>query len=275
MQYVQLGNLSVSRFILGGNPFSGFSHQSPAADLAMKRYYTTSRIKDTLRQAEALGVNTVLCRSDAHIMRLLFEYWDEGGCIQWFAQTAPELGSPEASIHRAADAGAKAVHIHGGVMDFLFAQNRLSEVPPLIDLIHSKGMLAGVAGHNPQVIAWAEEQRLPVDYYMCSYYNPTRRDERPEHVHGLTERFADEDRQAMTGLIPQLTKPVIHYKIMAAGRNNPAEAFAFAAGNMRNRDLVCVGIFDQAAPNMLRQDIDLLLSNLRDEKRMPSHAIER
>jgi hypothetical protein len=28
---VKIGNLSVSRMIIGGNPFSGFSHQSRAA----------------------------------------------------------------------------------------------------------------------------------------------------------------------------------------------------------------------------------------------------
>jgi len=184
VSYVQLGPLAVSRFILGSNPFSGFSHQSPATDLEMKRYYTIERIKQTMREAEELGVNTLIARTDFHVMRLLLEYWDQGGQIQWFAQTCPEVGDHVTCISRAASGGAKACHIHGGVMDYLLAQERLDEIPPMIDLIHQKGMLAGIAGHNPEVFLWAEDVHLEVDYYMCSYYNSVHRDQRPEQKSG-------------------------------------------------------------------------------------------
>ena len=126
MEPVQLGDISVSRFILGSNPFSGFSHQGPEMDLRMKRYYTTQRIKDTLREAERLGVNTLVGRTDHHVMRLLLEYWDEGGKIQWFAQTCPGVGPTEMCVRRALEGGAKACHIHGGVMDHLLAQGRIN-----------------------------------------------------------------------------------------------------------------------------------------------------
>ena len=59
----------------------------------------------------------------------------------------------------------------------------------------------------------------------------------------------------MTDLIPQLSRPVIHYKIMAAGRNDPAEAFAFAASKMRANDAVCVGIYQKDRPEILREDV--------------------
>ena len=75
----QIGVLQVSRLILGGNPFSGFSHQTPERDAEMQSYYTTDRIKATLHQAEALGINTFVGRADRHISRVLKEYWDQGG----------------------------------------------------------------------------------------------------------------------------------------------------------------------------------------------------
>ena len=53
---VALGKLQVSRLIVGGNMFSGFSHISPAKDAEMTRYYTAARIKATLRRAEELGM---------------------------------------------------------------------------------------------------------------------------------------------------------------------------------------------------------------------------
>jgi hypothetical protein len=261
MQYAQFKHLKVSRFILGSNPFSGFSHQSPEMDWAMRHYFTTARIKETLHEAESLDVNTLIARTDFHVMRMLLEYRDEGGTLQWFAQTCPEVGSHEVCIQRASDYGAKACHIHGGVMDHLYAQGKLDEVPPAIDLIHAKGMLAGIAAHNHRVIAWAEEH-LEVDYYLCCYYNPSHRDERAEHLTGVSEYFREEDRRAMTDLIQGLSRPVVHYKIMAAGRNDPSAAFAYAASKMRLNDAVCVGIYQKDRPGILRQDVRLLEESL-------------
>ena len=251
------GGLAVSRFILGSNPFSGFSHQGSEMDLAMKHYYTTECIKHTLRQAEALGINSLVARTDHHVMRFLMEHWDEGGQLQWLAQTCPEVGDHRACVERAAGCSAKVCHIHGGVMDFLFAQGRMAEIPPVVEMIHDRGMLAGIAAHNPAVIRWAEEN-LDVDYYLCSYYNSARRDQRAEHVPGMKEWFWAEDRQTMTGLIQGLSRPAIHYKVMAAGRNDPREAFTWVARSLRPGDAVCVGVFTRGAPAMLREDVELL-----------------
>ena len=41
---VRLGTLEVSRFILGSNPFWGYSHKSKALDEEMKRFHTDERI---------------------------------------------------------------------------------------------------------------------------------------------------------------------------------------------------------------------------------------
>jgi hypothetical protein len=257
MQYASIKQVSVSKFILGSNPFSGFSHQGTQTDWDMRHYFSASKIKETLREAETLGVNTFIARTDFHVMRTLMEYRDEGGALQWFAQTCPEVGSHETCILRALEYGAKACHIHGGVMDNLFVHGKMDEIPPALDLIRQKGMLAGVAAHNPRVIAWAAEH-LDVDYFMCSYYNPIPRDAAPDHVPGLEEVYQDKDRDLMVRLIPQLPRPAIHYKILAAGRNNPAAAFNFAAAVMRPNDAVCVGIYPRDNPGMLGEDVALL-----------------
>ncbi len=257
MEQVRIGTLSVSKLIIGGNPFSGFSHQGSARDLAMKRYYTTERIKATLREAERVGINTHIGRADHHVMRFLLEYWDEGGTLQWIAQTCPELGTPERGVQNGIAGGAKACFIHGGWMDYVYAQGRLDEIPPAIAMIHDAGMPAGIAGHNPQVFEWAEEH-LDVDFYMCSYYNAAHRDKNAEHVSGMPEWFLSEDRGAMTSLIARLSKPVIHYKVLAAGRTPAPEAFAFVAKHLRPQDAVCVGVHTHDNPHMLEEDVTLL-----------------
>ncbi|MCJ7737975.1 MAG: hypothetical protein MUQ10_11815 [Anaerolineae bacterium] len=259
---VQIGSLEVSRLIVGGNPFSGISHQSPQRDLEMMRYYTSARVQETLREAENVGVNTFLGRADRYIMRLLLEYRQAGGGIQWFAQTCSEYGAIDRSVQHARMADAQACYIHGGVMDRLLAQNQLAEVPALITEIRNAGLVVGIAGHNPAVFEWAEEH-IDVDFYMCSYYNPSRRDEHAEHRSEAIECFADEDRQLMVRVIAQLGKPAIHYKIMAAGRNNPEDAFAFVAQHLRPKDAVCVGVFTQENSSMLADDLELVQQSLR------------
>jgi len=260
---IRIGHLYVSRLIIGGNPFGGFSHQSLDVDLEMKRYYTTRRIKETLKRAEELGINTHTSRADHHMMRLLFEYWDEGGSIQWIAQTCPLIGSISFGVRNAIAGGAKGCFIHGGVMDFLLAHNELEEVPVAIAQIREAGMAAGIAGHNPKVLEWAEHN-VDVDFYMCSYYDSAPRAERAEHVAGMEERFVSEDRDAMVRLIQGLSKPVIHYKVMAGGRNDPKEAFAFVANHLRAEDAVCVGIYTRDHPRMLEEDLELLEMGLEE-----------
>jgi hypothetical protein len=261
MTTIQIGALRVSRFILGSNPFSGFSHQGGEWDMAMRHYFTTARIKAVIREAEALGVNTLIARADHHVLRLLLEYWDEGGTIQWFAQTCPEVGSPEVSVERAAAYGAKACHIHGGVMDFLYAQGRLGEVPGIVAKIRDRGMLAGVAGHDPRTHEWARDH-LDIDFHMCSHYNPIPREENAEHRSGTAERYEAADRDRMVRVIATIDRPVIHYKVLAAGRNDPAAAFRFTAAHMRAGDAVCVGVFPRDKGDMLAADVGFLAAAL-------------
>ena len=257
---VKLGNLEVSRLILGGNPQSGFSHVDGAGDNEMRHYYTTERCKALYREAEQLGVTTHIGRADHHIIRVLMEYWDEGGKIQWIAQTCPELGSPERGAQNGLRYGAKAVFIHGGQTDHMHSQGQLKEIQPVINMVRDAGLPCGMAGHKTEIFAYAEEH-IDCDFYMCSYYNPIWRDKSAEHV-TQEEYFDPEHREKMTAFIKQLSRPVIHYKVMAGGRNDPKEAFARVARTMRPTDAVCVGVFQKHRPKELAEDVRLLKESL-------------
>lgn len=256
MDTVKIGQCDVSRFVLGTNPVSGFSHQGPERDREMVRYYTSARIKQTLREAESLGINAVIARADLHVVRVLMEYWDEGGRIQWIGQTCPGVGPPEMCLQRVADADAPACHIHGGYADGLLAKGQMDQLISDVAYARELGVAVGLAGHNPDTFRWAE-QNLDLDYYMCSYYNPGAHRSEPGEPYGRPE-----DRQAMTELIRTLSKPVIHYKVMAAGRNDPGEALTYVARSMRPGDAVCVGIYTKDKPDMLTEDVELLESGL-------------
>ena len=263
MEQVDFAGLRVSRFIIGGNPFSTVSHQGEVRDLEMRQWYTSARIKATLTDAEANGVTTFLGRADNHIIRLLCEYRDEGGRIDWIAQTTPELSSIERSVSRALSGGANAIFVHGGQTDQMLASGTMTRLPGIIQRIRDAGIPAGIAGHDPDVHRWAEDH-LDVDFYMCCYYNPSRRDEQAERDAAAEEMYRDEDRQTMVQTIQQLQRPAIHYKIMAAGRNDPDEAFAFVAAHMRDSDAVCVGVHTKDNPGMVRENVNSLQRCLAD-----------
>lgn len=260
---VYLGGLQVSRFILGSNPFAGFSHQSPARDAEMRGWYTAERIVETLFQAERLGVNAVVARGDNHMASCLKCYWRAGGTMRWIAQTASEAATPSAGARFCLDHGASACFIHGGVVDHLVAQGRFTELAAAVDVIKAAGLPAGIAGHELEGFYWAE-QHLDLDFYMACYYRPTPRQDSPHHIRGAEERFDVEDRDERVALIRTLSRPAIHYKILAAGRTPPAKAFAFAAQHMRPGDAVCVGVYTQWNRDMIRENVKLLLANLRE-----------
>ncbi len=259
MDTIRLGNLEVSRLILGSNPFSGFSHQGGDVDEAMVRWYTVARIKEALHQAEEAGVTTLIARADQHVIRLLGEYWDEGGKLAWVAQTCPGVGPSKQVAKMAIDGGASAAFIHGGVMDYSLAQGDFDDPLAGIDAIRQAKLPWGIAAHNPKVFDWARENIDP-DFYMASYYNAAHRDKSAEKLSGQPEWFLDEDRRTMTETIAALPKPAIHYKVLAAGRNDPADAFAFAAATMRAEDAICVGVFTKPNPHMIAEDVRLFES---------------
>jgi len=256
---IKIGELEVSRLIIGGNPFSGFSHQSGEMDREMRDYYTVARIKETLATAEAHGINTFVGRADAHIMRLLTEYWNEGGRIQWIAQTAPEHRSDQDNIRRAVHTGASACYIHGGPVDQAHREGRLEAIGELIAFIQAQGVPAGMAAHNPQAHLRAHELGLGADFHTVCFYDCGT-------VHaGEGDRFRPADREAAVAAIQQLPKPCLGYKILAAGRNDPAEAFRYAFTHLKPTDAVVVGMFTKYQPTQVEENVALVERILADE----------
>lgn len=260
---VTLGDVTVTRFILGGNPFSGFAHQTRERDDEMRNWYTMERIKEVYRLAVAAGITTHLWRIDEFALRALREHRNEGGSLTWIAQTCPSVTTLPKGIDNAIFGGAKACFIHGGDMDYRVAGNdNLQEVRDSIARIRDNGMAAGVAGHRTETIQWAADN-LDLDFFMACYYNPDDRRFQKARNYGIPEVYEEAHRDAMCALIQKLPAPAIHYKVLAAGRNNPREAFEYVADAYRPGDAVCVGIFTKDNPDMVQVDVDLLENALR------------
>ena len=256
LQKAQIGPVEVSALAIGGNPFSGFSHQSPKRDAEMRRYYTTERIKEALRKAERAGINTLFARADNHVMRLLLEYREEGGTIQWFAQTASERPDYVRNIETAAANGAKGCYLHGGQTDFYWTRGEPEHFRQALEKIRSLGMAAGIAAHQPDPHEWVRDHLDP-DFQLCCYYEPSPRVAKPDHVPTDAEKFDPAHRDRMAEMIQTLKCSAVHYKVLAAGRTPVREAFEYVAKTIRPQDIVLVGIYLGDDPKMIETDVGL------------------
>ncbi|MDO8682112.1 MAG: hypothetical protein Q7N50_01330 [Armatimonadota bacterium] len=251
---VQLGNLTVSRLMVGGNPFAGNSHLSVELSNDMLDYYTVANIKNDLRECERCGITTAQLRADMHIRRLLKEYWDEGGAIKWLAQTAPEIGDFPTYVQQIKAWGASAVYLHGGVTDEHYQMGRLGVMRERLKMMRDLGVAIGLGAHDPEVIEEVESQGWDLDFYACCFYNLSRTPRESFVATGRAheEQFLQDDPERMCRTIRQVSKPVVAFKILGAGRRcGSAEevrrAFEFAYSNIKPIDTVTVGVFSKHA----------------------------
>lgn len=262
MEQVPIGAVRVSRLCVGGNPFSGFSHQTPARDREMRAYFTPQRIWAFLDEAQALGINTVFARVDDHILGVLGEYFRRGGQVQWFAQVCADVGQGDSGneswkqwMKRAVDGGATGLYVHGGLAEYWQGRGQFEKFHEALAIMRGFGKACGFAGHRPDLHQWISEH-LDCDFQMCAHYNPTDRQQSPHHSN-VGEKWDDADRAAMLKVVAPLPRPVVHYKIFAGGNKPIDQAFVTLGKAMRPGDVACIGVYPGDDARMLAKDVAL------------------
>ena len=258
---IQVGDHQVTRLICGGNPISGISHFTSEMDEDMLRYYTMPRLQQLLDECWRQGINTVQTRADRHTMRMYMEHRDNGGQLQWIAQTASEFSDIYANIARTAHFDPIAIYHHGTHTDNSWHEGKIDQVRDYLKAIHDHGLPAGIGTHIPEVIEYAEEHGWETDFYMSCFYNLARSYKAAPAVEQeayAKEAYPDGDPERMTATMRQVQKPCLGFKIMAANRkcSSPESvrgAFEHAFANIKPIDAVVVGMFpkysNQAAEN--------------------------
>jgi hypothetical protein len=254
LPFISLGNLRVSRLIAGGNQISGFSHQGFEQSQAMIDYFTVDNVKKYFKSCEENGINSIAARADPFIMRVLREYWNDGGKIQWIAQTAKEYKDPFLNIKEAIQAGAVGVYIHGGQVDRYFESNTEKNIGDLIKYANTLGVSAGVAAHNPFNLLQCQRLGLNADFYLVCMYNITGY--QGERGNEKEERFNDGDRKVALKVLKQLDKPCVAYKVMAAGRKSLEEGLRDVLGAIRETDGILIGMFPKDDKDMIKKNVD-------------------
>ena len=99
-QFVQIGQLKLSRLILGGGMISGYAHPRDLKYLSgpnglMKAYNTPRRIYDTMHLAEACGVDTIPTDTDSVPLKA-FSLSGDPAIAKLFSQFSFGVHDPEA-----------------------------------------------------------------------------------------------------------------------------------------------------------------------------------
>lgn len=245
MPTIRLGGLEVSRLLLGSNPFFGFAHKPGDVGSKMKEFYTEERIMAVLDEAAEHGITAVWTPCYDHWIALWNRYRERGGKLKiWIGQPDPAPEQMKAAITACAKNGGKAVCIQGERIDAEMRAGRFDVVRGWLEHIKSLGLPAGMGAHRPETHLEAEEQGLPTDFYHQCVYQP--------------ENYGADLREKALATIAKLAKPVVAYKVLAAGRIAPAEAFPYVLERLRPKDGICVGVFPKDKPNEVAEDSGLM-----------------
>ncbi|HNY40514.1 MAG TPA: hypothetical protein PKJ41_08960 [Bryobacteraceae bacterium] len=251
MPTIRLGPHSISRLIVGGNPVSANSHVSGALSSEMRDYFTAANTKKMLADCERAGINTWQSRADRHIMRLLHEYRQEGGRIQWIAQTASEYGDLKRNLGEASSLRPEGIYHHGSQTDKYWLSGKIDATSEALKAIRQTGAQVGLGTHIPEVVDYVESKGWDFDFYMTCVYNLSRSQEEAEKLAGRPvkgEYFHDPDRERMLERVRRTAKPCLIFKVYAATRHCATPEDRRAALNLAFRyakpgDAVVIGMF--------------------------------
>jgi len=246
---IKLGSLEVSRLILGSNPFFGHAHKPGNVSELMRAYFTDDRIMATMDEAADLGITAVAVSPHKRWLDIFSRYTDRGGKLRiWLSQPDGPAEGMKDEIALSVRSGARGIFFQGHrVEERVDAGEFSTVVRGWVEHAKSFGVPVGVASHRPDVHLEAERLGFPTDFYWQCFYNVS-----------LEERYLEDDRQKAVATLRQLAKPVIGYKILGAGRNEPIEAFEFAFRHLRPKDGVCAGVFPVDQPGQLAQNAALV-----------------
>ncbi len=249
----KIGDLQVSRLLLGGNLLTHYTHSRDLKyvyNLA-KHYNTVEKIWETMALAEKHGVNTVVIHTAPGVMDFLQRYRHErGGKIQWIiCPTAPIDDSMEEyrrQVREIVEAGVDAVYVWGVRSDQLVEQGRPDLIAKAVATAKEFGVPCGVGAHDLRVITACEKINAGADFYIKTFHHHNYPSgPKPEEIQGPYAEFPGywcSHPNEVIEVMKDVGKPWIAFKVMAAGAIPPEDAFQYAFDN--GADHVLAGMFD-------------------------------
>ncbi|MCE5346576.1 MAG: DoxX family membrane protein [Bacteroidales bacterium] len=253
----KLGNLNISRMIMGCNLIGGWAHARDLiyANTLFKAYNNERKIIETLYLAEQAGINTTFMVTQYY--PTLNKYKNiYNGKIQSICQAMLPDKDFFSDINLAIDSGATAIYIQGGEGDRYMKAGKSDMILKAINYIKGQGFIAGLGAHSLETIKVCENTCIPVDFYVKTlhhdkYWSAHPEENREEYsIIGSNSTDHDQFHDNIWDLYPSRTieymkgvkKPWFAFKVLAAGAIPPKDGFRFAFEN--GADFICVGMFD-------------------------------
>ncbi len=249
-EYAKIGDVKLSRLILGGNMIGGWAHARDMRfyDKLVKAYFTDERVFRNFRIAEACGVNTIL--TNPALMRVINRYWrEEGGRIQFISDCGYPGGVVKGAI-ASVENGASIVYFHGGIADSAAHKKDWKAFRTYLDEARKLGVPVGIGCHSLKTVKFCVEHDCLPDFWMKTVHRvdyPTAhlnedRKRDPVGLGSCDNRFVDTDRQEVFDYMATRPEPWIAFKVLGAGIEHPRDAFPVAYKG--GADFICCGMYD-------------------------------
>jgi hypothetical protein len=237
----EIAGMKLVRMMLGGNLLTHYTHSRDLRYVyyLAAHYNTPEKIFETMRIAEAHGINAVVIHTAPGVVAGMREYKKQGGKIQWIiCSTAPiteDMAEYTQSCQECVDAGVDSLYLWGVQADALTERPDLMK--KAVGTMKSFGVPVGVAAHKVEVVEVCEKENIKHDYYLKTFHShnyPT--------AHLNYDSSWCDDPQKVIDVMAVVEKPWIAYKIMAAGAIPPRTALEYAFSN--GADFTVFGMFD-------------------------------
>lgn len=258
---VKLGKYDVSRLIVGGNPFYGYSHFNRLYSQHMTDWNTPERICSTLKQCEHQGINTWQFSHTDRTISDLKRHRSEGGKMQWILLSHADIEDNHSLLPGIAKLNPIGIVHHGGSAERKRRAGQIGKVRDFLKAVRDAGVMVGLSTHDPDFLAEVESQNWDIDFYMTAIYYITRSPQEFEKLLGqkpIGEVYLPADPARMFKAVRATKKNCFAYKVLAAGRlaDNPKqidEAFKMTLEGMKANDGMIIGMypryFDQVKDN--------------------------
>lgn len=255
----KLGDLEVSRLVMGCNLISGYAHSRDLHYVGnlFQHYNTEKKIYETFHLCEQAGVNTT------NLVLENFPFFNKykkitGSKLQTIAQVhaKPDDKDPLLQFKKARDFGTTSMYVQGGCADNLVKNQKLEWIQKAVEFTRSQGMLAGIGGHSIQVVQECEAAGIHPDYYFKTVHHDKYWSAHPREFRNEFEvdakRSMDHNQfhdnifdifpEKTVDVFKDLDVPLFGFKVLAGGAIQPEDGFryAFESGS----DFICVGMFD-------------------------------
>ncbi|MHA1733294.1 MAG: hypothetical protein ACTSU5_15210 [Promethearchaeota archaeon] len=236
---VKLEKLEISKIVCGTNPFLGISHFTVSRDLFLKEYFTADRVVEIMSYLqEEFGVNAVISSPRDEIAQAIEKVEEETGeRYQWLCTPSNSRVTArglERDLHQqiqwCADNGVAVCMPHRSYTDqhMVVAEGRIDGIEDYLAQIRDLGMVPGLSTHYYETLKIVKKRDYDVSLVV-----------QPVNTLGFQSNI---EVNTLANIIRSFDRQVIAIKPFAAGRLLPEVGLNFTLNNIKENDLVAMGV---------------------------------